>query len=249
MAKVSVGELRRSCELDVFSCMTSEEMSPLEVIVGQERAVRALQFGLAVKEQGFNIYVAGVPGTGRTTAVKRFLESVARDKPVPNDLCYVNNFRDSYRPKALSLPPGQARKLQAQMRGFVEGAQREIRRAFESEEYAARREETVSAFQRKREELFLQLSEKARQAGFVIQASPVGLLTVPLKDGQPLSDEEFQALTAEEKEKISLRRDEIQAEVKAAIRQAQSLEKGAGEGVKALDRDVALYALGPWSTT
>ena len=245
MAKVSVGELWRSCELDVFSCMTSEEMSPLEVIVGQERAVRALQFGLAVKEQGFNIYVAGVPGTGRTTAVKRFLESVARDKPVPNDLCYVNNFRDSYRPKALSLPPGQARKLQVQMRGFVEGAQREIRRAFESEEYAARREETLRAFQRKRDELFLQLSEKARQAGFVIQASPVGLLTVPLKDGQPLADEEFQALTAEEKEKITRRRDEVQAEVTAAIRQAQSLEKGASEGVKALDRDVALYALGP----
>jgi len=245
MSTVSVERLRATWDPQTLDCDTSEELSPLEIIVGQERAVRALQFGLAIKELGFNIYVAGLPGTGRTTAVKRFLETVAKDKPVPSDLCYVNNFRDPYCPNALSLPAGRAREFRADMEGLVEGTQQEIRRAFESEEYAAKREETVRAFQRKRDDLFRHLNERARQEGFSLQASPVGLLTIPLKEGRPLSDEEFQALNSEEKEAISQKREELQAEVKATIRQARALEKDADEGIRALDQEVALYALGP----
>jgi len=245
MAELRVEQLRRTYDPELLSCSTSEEMQRLETIIGQRRAIRALRFGLGIKEPGFNIYVAGLPGTGRTTAVKRFLEEVAKDKPVPGDVCCVYNFQDSYRPNALSLPPGRARTFQADMKTLVEEALGEIRRAFESDEYAVRREETARAFSRERNDLFVQLDEKARHEGFVIQTSPIGLLTIPVKDGEPLDDEAFQSLSAEDKEAISQKREELQGQVKAAFRQARGLEKRMNEELSKLDREVALYALGP----
>jgi len=244
IGKVSVERLRKTCDLRMLDCATSQDVKPLEAIIGQERAVRSLQFGLGIKEPGFNIYVAGMSGTGRTTAVKRFLEEVAREKPVPGDLCYVNNFHDPYRPKALCLPPGQAKELQEDVKGLVEGARREIRSAFESDEYGAKREETVKAFQQQRNEIFARINERAQKEGFLIQATPVGLLTIPLKEGKPLSDEEFQSLSPEKGEEISRKRERLQDDLKTAIRQARGLEKGINEALEELDREVALYALG-----
>lgn len=96
-------ELRRECDpTSLMSCETTEAIPPLEGIIGQERAVKALKFVLEIKESGFNSYVAGPLGTGRTTAVKYFLEEIAKAKPVPSDGCYVNNFRNPYQPKAIS---------------------------------------------------------------------------------------------------------------------------------------------------
>lgn len=102
-------KLRRECDPELMRCETTEEISPLEGIIGQERAIRALKFGLGIKECGFNIYVAGYPGTGKMTAVKDFLEEIAKTKPIPNDWCYVNNFSNPYEPKGIKLPPGKER--------------------------------------------------------------------------------------------------------------------------------------------
>lgn len=243
--EISIEKLRWICNPQTLGCDTSEEMKPLETIIGQERAVKALHFGLGIKELGFNIYVAGLPGTGRTTAVKRYLEELAKDKPVPRDWCYVNNFRDSYRPKVLSLPPGRAKELKADIKGLVEGTQREIRKAFESDEYAVKREETVKSFRQKREELFARINKRAQDEGFLIQSTPIGLLTIPVKDGKPLGDEEFQALSPEEQQEITRKRDKLQDELKATFRQVRGFEKLINEVLQKLDREVALYVLGP----
>src|SRR3989337_1852671 len=93
--------LRKECRPDFMRCETTKNLVPLQEIIGQERAVRALKFGLGIKDRGFNIYVAGYPGSGRTTAVKNFLEEIAMNKPVPPDWCYVNSFADEYTPKAI----------------------------------------------------------------------------------------------------------------------------------------------------
>ena len=245
MFEVPIEKLRATWDSEALGCETTEDMPPLEIIIGQDRAVRALQFGLSIKELGFNIYVAGLPGTGRTTAVKRFLETVAQDQPVPRDLCYVHNFHDPYCPNALTLPQGRATGFRADMQSLIESATSEIRQSFESEEYAAKRQETVRSFQRQRDEIFQKLNERAREQGFSLQASPMGLLTIPIKDGKPLGDDEFQALSAEEKEAISEKREALQEKVKAAIRQARTLEKGANQGVQDLDQEVALYVVEP----
>jgi lon-related putative ATP-dependent protease len=241
--EVPIETLRKTCPPDALGCKSSEEAKQLDTIIGQERAVKSLLFGLGIKELGFNIFVAGHPGTGRTTAVKRFLDDVADDLPVPEDWCYVNNFEDPYQPKAIRLPPGQAKAFQSDMKHLIEEARRELQAAFESEEYIAHKEETVKKFEEQKEGTLKEIAKTAREKGFLIQASPMGLITIPLKDGEPLSEEEFRSLSEEERERILAERKNVQDEIEAAIRQARRSESNAQEALQELDKEVGAYAL------
>ncbi len=236
-------ELRKECDPRLMECDTTEELSPLEEIIGQDRAIRALRFGIDIKERGFNIYVAGVPGTGRTTTVKNFLEEVAKAKPVPNDWCYVYNFQNPYSPNAIGLPPGKAKVFQKDVANFVDEVRKGLPKAFESEDYAAKREATIGAIEAERNQLFEELNKKAQAAGFVLQSSPVGLLTIPVVKGRPLSEKDFLSLNPEVKAEIQKRMDALNADLRNAMRQLRGLAKKTDEEVKKMDRDVALYTI------
>ena len=236
--------LRKACDISSLACASSEEVEPLEAVIGQERAVRSLRFGLGMRDLGFNVYVAGIPGTGKTTAVKRFLVEEAKDKAVPNDLCYVNNFQDPSRPKALTLPPGKAKEFQYDLQGLVEDSKREIRKAFESEEYAARREQSLKGFTQERDALFSLISTRAQEEKFVLQSTPIGLVTIPVVEGRPLSEQELQALPPEALREISAKRDRLQDEIKTTLRQVKTLEKTADRKMRELDRQVGLFSVG-----
>ncbi|MEW6441065.1 MAG: ATP-binding protein [bacterium] len=244
VSELTVDRLRRVLDPRTLPFESSAEAKPLEAIIGQERAVRSLRFGLGIRDLGFNIYVAGLPGTGRTPAVKRLHMEDARDKPVPDDLCYVYNFQDPFRPKALNLRAGSAREFQKDMRILVEDVQTEIRRAFESEEYAAKREESLKGLQQAREEIFSRVNATAQREGFTLQATPVGLATIPVLEGRPLNEQEYQGLPEELKEAIAAKREKLQEEMKIAMRQARALDKSAGKTIQDLDRRVALFAIG-----
>jgi len=237
-------KLRRECDPNLMRCETTEEISPLEGIIGQERAVRALRFGIDIKERGFNIYVAGHPGTGRMTAVRDFLEEIAKTKPVPSDWCYVNNFRNPYEPKAVKLPPGKAKDLHTDMANLVGEARRALPKAFESEDYAAKRESTIRTVEEERNELLGQLNKRAQEEGFILQSTPVGLLLIPVIKGRPLSDQDFMVLSLQVRDEIQGRREKLGADLRSAMRQLKGLEGKASEELKKLNREVALYAIG-----
>jgi lon-related putative ATP-dependent protease len=241
--ELTIDNLKETCDPNILGCVTSEEIDSEKTIIGQERAVRALQFGLGIKEKGFNIFVAGLHGTGRTTAVERFLEETARNAAVPSDWCYINNFEDSVAPNVLRLPPGTAVEFREDMETLINSAIREIRNAFDSEEYPAQREETLKSFQQKKQALLEELNEKALAAGFMLQSSPVGVLTVPMRDGKPLSEEDFLALSKEKRDEISKKQEEIQNELNASLRQVKALDKNAHNALKKLDDNVAEYAI------
>ncbi|REJ34867.1 MAG: ATP-dependent protease [Bacillota bacterium] len=224
-------------------CRLSDEMPPLEGIIGQDRAMRALSFGLGIQQAGYHIYVSGLPGTGKTTAVLSYLAEVARTRPPASDWCYVHNPKDSYRPLALELPAGRGPELARDVENMVRGAAREIRAAFESDEYTARREQITSALQRGRAELLRQLETRANQAGFLLQVTPVGLFLVPMRNGRPLTDEEIQALPPAERSELDLRRAALQAEMRAALKQTRALEREARERLEQLDREVVQFAI------
>ncbi len=242
--ELSFEKLRRECDPRLMRCETTEEISPLEEIIGQERAVRALRFGLEIKERGFNIYVAGYPGTGRTTAVKDFLEELAKTKPVPHDWCYVNNFSNPYEPKAIRLPPGKGKVFQRDMANLLSETQRVLPQTFKSEDYAAKREATIRTIEEERNKLFTQLNKRAQEEGFILQSTPIGLLTIPVVKGKPLSDQEFIALNPQLREEIQRRREKLNVDLRNAIRQLRDLEGKINDELKKLNREVALYAIG-----
>jgi lon-related putative ATP-dependent protease len=241
--EVPVERLRRICDPQKLNCNTSEELKATKSIIGQERAARAMQFGLGIKALGFNVYVAGLPGTGRTMMVERFLEEIAKSEPVPSDWCYVNNFRSLSRPNAINLPAGRARQFQSDVTTLLEGAQRELRKVFDSEEYAAKQKEAAQSLQKQEEQIIAEVTAKAHEQGFLLQQSPMGIMPIPLRSGQPLTAEEFMALSPTERQAIKQREQALQAGIETAFRHTKKLQKKALEEQDRIDKQVALYAL------
>ncbi|HMA04591.1 MAG TPA: AAA family ATPase [Methanomicrobiales archaeon] len=225
-------------------CPATDTLQPLEEIIGQERALRALKFGLEIREAGFNIYVAGIAGTGRKTAVMDFLERLAKTKPKAGDWVYVNSFTSQYEPTAILLPPGKGSEFKAEMSDFINEVKKNLPKAFESEDYATRREATVRSIDEEKAKLFAQIQASAQEQGFVIQMSPAGLLTIPVVDGKPLPEEEFVALPEETKAEIQRRMEKLNSDLRNAFRQVRDLDSKGAEAVDKLNREVSLYAIG-----
>ena len=244
--ELSAEKVYKACDPELTGCDSSQELTALESIVGQGRAIRAMQFGLGIQERGFNIFVSGIPGTGRTTAVRRYLEEVASTKPVPSDWCYVNNFQNPYVPNALSLPAGRAVDLQKSMDFLTRTVFQELRKVFESEEYARQKEETLSNFQQRKQQIIENVNREAVAEGFALQATPMGIITVPTQNGKPMSEEEFLQLSQQQRDELVQKQQKIQAALEASIRQTKSLDKEASDAVDKLDQEVARYSLKNW---
>ncbi len=242
--ELSPKQLRRTLPPRTLGIKTTEHVKPSEGIVGQKRAVSALRFGLGIREIGFNIFVAGPPGIGKMTAVQGFLEELARGKETPGDWCYVNDFDDPYLPRSCRLPPGRGRQLHQDVRNLVEHVRREIPKAFESEEYSSRREEIGKELDTERTQMMERLSQRAAEVGFALQASPFGMMMIPVWEGKPLSDAEFQALPTAAREGLQRGRETLQEEMAGGLKQIRELERAVKEKVEDLDKRVALYVVG-----
>lgn len=242
--ELTAERIRKECNASFMGCETTENLLPLREIVGQERAVRALKFGLGIKDRGFNIYVAGYPGTGRTTAVKNFVGEIALTELVPPDWCYVNNFSNQYEPKAMKLPSGKGKIFQSDVKNLIENLRIALPKAFESEDYSVKREATIRALENQRKELIGELNTKAEKEGFVIQSTPIGLLLIPIIKGKPVSEEEMVALPQKTKDEIQEKRERLESDLRNTMRQFFDMEQKIREELKKLNRDVALYATG-----
>ena len=148
--KVSPDKLTVTCDPEELGFETTKEVEPLEGTIGQARAISALELGLDIDEPGFNLFVSGIPGTGRNTALRAYVERIAATKPIPPDWGYVYNFDDPSQPVAVSLPCGMMRALKSDMDGLVDTCLREIPTAFESEEYGNRMEEAMRGVEARR---------------------------------------------------------------------------------------------------
>ncbi len=241
---LDIGEYRNIYEPGKVECASTGEMRPLEEIIGQERALRALRFGLDIREPGFNVYTAGAQGTGRMRAVRSFLDELAKAKPRANDWVYVQNFQNQYEPNAIALPAGKGNQFREDIKRFIEEARQALPRAFQSEEYAKRRDETLQSLQGNRTDLIARINQRAQEAGFVIQMSPIGLLTIPVINGRPVPEEEFINLPDEVRAEVQRRRETLSADLRSTLRQVQEIERQGAEAVTNLNRDIALYAIG-----
>jgi lon-related putative ATP-dependent protease len=223
-----------------LNCKTTEDHD----IIGQDRALKALNFGLEIAEQGFNIFAAGYSGTGRTTTVGTFVEDIAKEKKPPSDWVYVHDFKKRNEPKAIKLPQGTAENFRKGLDELIAGAKKVLPEVFESEDYIARREAAIRSVQSSRDKMFAELNTIAKEKGFVLQSSPSGLLVVPVIEGQPLSDQEVAALDPEVLEKIAKARNELDTELRNAMRELRKLEGKVNSEIQKLSREVAVYAIG-----
>jgi predicted ATP-dependent protease len=191
------------CDPAQFDFETTQQLPDADQAFGQQRAVEALRLGLAIGGRGYNLFVLGHPGSSRHTAVRRLLEAHAATLPAPLDWCYIYNFADPNKPRALSLPAGEGRRLRAAMQGFVAELGKAITAAFESDEYRSRMEAIQSEAKQREEEALMALGSSAAEQGVVLLRTPQGFAFAPMKDGAPLPPEQFQALPEAERERIA----------------------------------------------
>lgn len=243
--ELSVDELTHTCNPNDLGFESTADISPIEGTVGQERAVNAVDFGLGIRTHGFNIYVAGKPGTGRNSSVLAHVATKAKNEPSPKDWCYVNNFTDPYHPKAIGVASGKGPELSEDMDEFIKAAREELPRAFESENYGKRKSEIMDDIQRKREGLLAELQKEASDLGFSIEATPVGIASVPLTaEGRAYNRDEYDALPDEKKQDIKQRGQKLQESTNQFVSRSRGLEKEAQDKVRNLDREIALFAVG-----
>lgn len=243
--RVPVRQLRRACDPRAFKFTTTADVPPIEGTVGQDRAVSAMEFGLSIEAEGFNVYVAGVPGTGRSTELKTQLERIASKRPAPRDWCYVFNFREPARPRALSLPPDRGHQLSHDVDELVQAVRREVPHAFESDEYAQRRDQVNRDVQAQRERMFELLEKEGRQRSLSVNVTPMGITTVPVVDGKPLTKEQYDLLTDERKRHLQEATAELDSVIAQMAPQLRRLERTAGQLLGELDRALMTAILAP----
>ncbi len=227
----------------LFEC--TDELVPLTEFIGQDRGLRALQFGLSVDKSGYNIFVTGLTGTGKATAILEYIKrSVAGRRQageieLPSDWCYVYNFDDPDRPSAISLPPGQGKQLKQQLDDLLFTVRMNLSRAFASEEYERQRREMFEKGQQEATALMEQAQKKAEEAGFALRFLPTGISMIPLLQGKPMTPEQFAALAADERRQIAEREGPVDALVSEGAEHLRAIERQVVESVRLLDRQVA----------
>jgi lon-related putative ATP-dependent protease len=235
--------LRESYSSRKLKCKTTEDLEPLEGIIGQDRAVKALKFGLNIENGGFNIFVAGYSGTGRTTSVKEFVEEFASAKPVPPDWCYVNNFKDSYQPNAIKLPSGRGKEFREDIKNLIASIRTMLPKTFESKDYTDKRDSIIKNTELQKDKILGDLNKRAKDEGFVLKSTQIGVFIVPFIDGKILDDQEFMSLPQEKIEEIRSKREKVNDDLKITTEIVRNLDKVLAEDLKKLNYDVALFTI------
>ena len=246
--KLEANEVRLRIDPRSLGVASTEELEPFhERILAQERAVRALDFGLNFEDLDFHIYVAGEASLGASYITRSLVELQAKERPTPSDWCYVYNFKDPDSPRALELPHGRGRELKKDMADLVENLKQHLPEAFESESYLTRKENIIREFNLRRAKIFEELEQKVKAEGFILNVEPMGMMIIPAKeDGTPMTPQDVQALPEEKKELLKRKSEELQKELNATARRIQQLEKELREELKKLDREVALKLVGTY---
>ncbi len=238
--RMSAGELRAHCGLEGISFKTTDDVKPLDSIVGQKRALKAIRTGLGIGGPGYNIYVSGLVGTGRNTTIQSILRKIDHGGKVPPDYCYVHNFKEPDRPRMLALPSGMGCQLRDDMDQLVSDLRVEFPNAFEKEEYQRKRQEITAQYSKREEEMMSRFSEQARKKGFELAKSPAPfeeVVLVPLVDGKPVQNQEEIASLGEEKlEEVRQHQQEIQARMVTVFREGSKLKKELRAELEELDR-------------
>lgn len=237
-------DLKNECDPAIFDFETTDQISVEDKMIGQERALSAIEFGLNMKSQGYNLYVAGITGTGRNTAIIRAVKELAKNEPVPDDLCYLYNFEKPDEPKALKLPAGLGSQFKKDTEELVKDLETEIQKAFLSEDYERHKKIILDRFEEDKEKLNLESEKFARQKGFLLQQTLTGLMVVPIVKGRPATEMAYEKLPEEEKARLKKEEDQVHERLYDHSRRIRELWRETKGEIEELDKRVGLYATG-----
>lgn len=242
--KLSPDRLYRAVEPDLFDFETTDDLDEFEGVLGQPRAVEAVKFGIGIEAEGYNVFALGPSGTGKHSLLKDFFEQKAEEKDVPSDWCYVHNFDEPHKPKAIEFPPGRGVEFRDDMDQLVDELTTALESAFQSEEYQNRRQEIRQEVQEDQEKALEQLRKKAEEEGFQLLRTPAGLGFAPVKDGEVVAPDALQDLPDEEREEMEETLSELQEELQRIMQQIPRLQRKAQEEMKKLNQEMANLAAG-----
>lgn len=247
--EVPADKLSWQCDPAIFDFNHTKNLAPLREFVGQDRAIRAIEFGLSMNRDGYNIYVAGLTGTGKTSVVKTYIQKLVEKRRAEErerrleDWCYLYNFTDPDRPQILNLPQGKGKPFRDQISNLLQKLKEELAKAFSSEQYTNQRKKTVEENQAKQQKLLEEMAEEAQRQGFQLQMTPVGPALIPMVEGKPISQAEYLALKKAARKELEKRRDDLLKKVQATLEKIRELESQTVEKLQNADKTVADFTI------
>ena len=238
VAPLPIEELYKVCDLDLLPFKTTAELETLDMPLGQERASSAINFGLRVEADGYNLFCVGPEGTGKNNLVRYILTKLVKEKPTPDDWCYVNNFTEDHKPKALRLPAGSALDFAKDINKLIQDLQASIPAAFEGDEYKSRLKIIEDRFQKQKTDYLNELQKSTQGRNVSILRMPVGLVVAPTKDGEVLTPEAFDKLPAEDQKELLSDLNEAQSNLEKAVKDVPKWEKEQRELIEKLNESV-----------
>lgn len=231
------------CKDDFLTLIGQKITHNNHALIGQKRAEEALSMGLTMKADGFNVFVSGEDRTGKLAAVRMFLEEMKGSEPVPDDWCYVHHFSDPYQPKKLNLPPGRATEFKKDMKKLIHEALQSMIQVFESEEYASKKEEISHKYDDQFSALTEKINTEAEKESLMLKQTPWEIFTVPVKEGKPITDKDFDDLPETEKTAIRAKEAHFAEEMNNVLKQKRKMEKQVISDLSKLESEVAAFAI------
>ena len=237
-------QLNNREDINKFSFKTTDDIEPFKGIIGQERAVKAFEFGLNVKMKGYNIYVSGPSGSGKTTYAKLSAKEKAKNEAVPYDWCYVYNFDDPRSPLSLRFEPGIGRQFRDDMNELVSFFKTELTKAFTSEDYDKEKSDLSRTYDDKRDELIKKLDSVASENSFALKTSNSGIIFQPIIDNVLITEENYDSLDEDVKNGINERLESMQDVVNSIMRDIKNIDKEYRQKMDDLDYKIGMFAIG-----
>lgn len=241
--EVSYKKLKYICNPDVFKFNTTDEIKNNYRGVGQERGIASLEFGLRVDTKGFNLYLEGPTGSGKTTYTKSYLDKLSKTKKTPNDWIYVYNFENPNEPVAISMQAGDGNRFKDAMDKFVKEIIRDIPNTFKNDDYEKMKAEIKNRYNEKREKLLDSLNKKSAKYGFQVKAADNGVYMMPMIDGKVIKEEEFEKLDDNVKQEYEEKSSIVQEQVIEVINQINELDTESEKKIAEWQSSAALLTI------
>ena len=236
-------ELKVTCDPKLLNFNTTDELEPISTGIGQERGIKALEFGLNVDINGYNVYVEGPYGVGKTAYVKNYLSTISKKKKVPNDWCYVYNFANPNEPVAISLPAGQGKEFKATMDAFINEIKVDIKNTFNNEDFEKEKNLIKQEYETKRTLLLEKLNQTSAEYGFTVKSSQNGIYMMPILNGKTIAEDEFNKLDDAVKKDFEEKSSIVQQHIMTAISEIKSIERESDKRIEEWQSNVALLTI------